>query len=89
MNIPTIKFFPRIFNILTEKKAVLYELRKCLLCHSTARTQQNSDFGKLGSKELNDMAPQPNCALWTLHIAAGNSPGAFLLHPAYELYVQR
>lgn len=62
---------------------------KRLLCHCITRTQQNSDFGKLRSKELNDMALQPNCALWKLRIAAGDAPGAFLLRSVYELYVHR
>lgn len=52
--------------------------------HSTPQ-----DFGKLGSKGLNRIALQPNGALWKLHIAAGDSPGAFLLHSVHELYVQR
>lgn len=46
-------------------------------------------LAKLQSQELNDMALQPSCALWKLHIAAGDSPGAFLLPSVCELYVQR
>lgn len=53
------------------------------------QTQQNLDFGKLRSKELNDMALNHNCALWKLHVAAGDSPGIFLLNSVYEPYVQR
>lgn len=69
---------------------MLYKLRKCFLAPLHNKDTAKLRFwGKLGSKELNDVALQPNCALWKLHIAAGDSPGAFLLHPVYELYVQR
>lgn len=44
-------------------------------------------FITLESNELNEMALQPNCALWKLHIA-GEPPGPFLLL-MYEVRVQR
>lgn len=57
MNIPSIKSFPTIFNILTERQTVLYESRKCLLCHSTTRTQHTSRFWKTGKQRVKSHSP--------------------------------
>lgn len=73
-----------MLNVLTEGETVLHELRRCLFCHFRAQTQQNSDSGNTGSKELNCMTLQPNCALCNLYVADGESLEALLLKAVYE-----